>query len=53
MIEVGELEILIVPGHGVEPKARLCPATDEAMQSRELVSILPEPMKPFISLLAT
>jgi hypothetical protein len=26
--------------------------TAEAMQSRELVSMLPEPMKPFISLLA-
>ena len=31
----------------------VCAATAEAMHSRELVSILPEPMKPFISLLAT
>jgi hypothetical protein len=29
------------------------PATALDMQSRELVSILAEPMKPFISLLAT
>ncbi len=29
------------------------PATADAMHSRELVSMLPEPMKPFISLLAT
>jgi hypothetical protein len=35
------------------PKARLWPATEEAMHSRELVSTFPEPMKPFISLLAT
>jgi hypothetical protein len=35
------------------PKARRWPATDEAMHSRELVSMLAEPMKPFISLLAT
>ena len=34
------------------PKARLWPATDEAMQSRELVSMLAVPMKPLISLLA-
>ena len=29
------------------------PATDAAMHRRELVSMLAEPMKPFISLLAT
>ena len=29
------------------PKARVWPATDEAMQSRELVSTLAVPMKPF------
>jgi hypothetical protein len=29
------------------------PATEEAMHSRELVSMLPLPMKPFINLLAT
>ena len=32
--------------------ASLWATTAEAMQSRELVSMLPEPMKPFISLLA-
>jgi len=36
-----------------EPKARDGPATEEAMHRRELVSTLAEPMKPFISLLAT
>jgi len=35
------------------PKARRRPATEEAMQRRELVSMLAEPMKPFISLFAT
>ena len=42
-----------MPGTVSEPKARRWPATDDAMHSRELVSILAEPMKPFISLLAT
>ncbi len=42
-----------MPGTVSAPKARLWPATDDAMQSRELVSMLAEPMKPFISLLAT
>ena len=51
--QVGLLEILVVPGTISSPKARLWPATEEAMQSRELVSILALPMKPFISLLAT
>ena len=52
--EVGLFEVLIVePGTVSAPKARRWPATAEAMQSRELVSILAEPMKPFISLLAT
>jgi hypothetical protein len=42
-----------VPGTVSAPKARRWPATEEAMHSRELVSTLAEPMKPFISLLAT
>ena len=42
-----------MPGTVSEPKARRWPATDDAMHSRELVSTLAEPMKPFISLLAT
>ena len=42
-----------MPGTVSSPKARRWPATDEAMQSRELVSMLPVPMKPLISLLAT
>jgi hypothetical protein len=41
------------PGTVSLPKTRLWPATDEAMQSRELVSMLAVPMKPLISLLAT
>jgi hypothetical protein len=36
-----------------EPNARICPATDDAMHSRELVSMFAVPMNPFISLLAT
>jgi len=35
------------------PNARTWPATEEAMHSRELVSIFAVPMKPFINLLAT
>ena len=42
-----------MPGTVSAPKARRWPATDEAMHRRELVSMLAEPMKPFISLLAT
>ena len=42
-----------VPGTVSDPKARRWPATEEAMQRRELVSIFAEPIKPFISLLAT
>jgi hypothetical protein len=41
------------PGTKSSPKARMCPATEEAMHSRELVSILALPMNPFISLFAT
>jgi len=51
--QVGELEIFVVAGNGVAAEARLWPATDEAMQSRELVSMLAGPRKPLISLLAT
>ena len=40
------------PGTVSLPKARLWPATEEAMQSRELVSMLAVPRKPLISLLA-
>ena len=35
------------------PNARLCPATLEAMQSREFVSIFAVPTKPLASLLTT
>ena len=41
------------PGTVSDPNARLWPATDDAMHRREFVSMLAEPMKPFISLLAT
>ena len=51
--EVGVLEILIDARHDVLAEGAPWPATEEAMQSRELVSMLAEPMKPFISLLAT
>jgi len=39
--------------HVAPPNARTCPATALDMQRRELVSMLADPMKPFISLLAT
>ena len=48
-----DLHLPLRPGTVSVPKARRWPATDEAMQRRELVSTLAEPMKPFISLLAT
>jgi hypothetical protein len=51
--KVGLVEVLVGAGNGVGAKGAFVPATVEAMQSRELVSILAEPMKPFISLLAT
>jgi hypothetical protein len=62
--ELGESrrdQIPIVPGgeSGLSvgtmssPSARIWPATDEAMQRREFVSMLPLPIKPVISLLAT
>ncbi len=50
--EFGELQVLVSARHRVGPKARRWPATEEDMQSRELVSIFAEPMKPFINLLA-
>jgi hypothetical protein len=42
-----------VPGTVSAPNARLWPATEDAMQSRELVSMFAELMNPFISLFAT
>jgi len=48
-----DLHLALKPGTVSAPKARRWPATDDAMHSRELVSTLLEPMKPFISLLAT
>src|ERR1700722_7993208 len=51
--EVREFEASYVPGTTSAPKALRWPATEEAMQRRELVSMLADPMKPFISLLAT
>jgi hypothetical protein len=38
--QIGQFQILILPRHGIVPKARRWPATLEAMHSRELVSIL-------------
>ena len=51
--EIGLLQILVESGHRVGAECAAVPATADAMQRRELVSILAEPMKPFISLLAT
>ena len=52
--QVGEIEVLVVARHDVARRTRGDgrPRVD-AMQSRELVSTLAEPRKPFISLLAT
>ena len=41
------------PGTTSAPNARTCPATELAMHSREFVSMLAVPTKPFMSLLAT
>ena len=51
--EDADLFLGLKPGTVSAPKARRWPATDDAMQSRELVSTLAEPRNPFISLLAT
>ena len=51
--EVRLVEVFVAAWHRIRPKARLCPATEEAMQRREFVSTLAAPIKPFISLLAT
>ena len=52
--EVGLLEVLVAAGHDVVAEGAACGRRPrEAMQRRELVSMLAEPMKPFISLLAT
>ena len=50
--QVGLIEDFIGAPHGIGAKGPAVPATVEAMQSLELVSILAEMKKPFISLLA-
>jgi hypothetical protein len=51
--KVGFVDILVAAWHDVLTKARMWPATDEAMQSREFESILAVPINPLLSLLAT
>ena len=51
--EIGLVEVLVAARHDVGAERAAWPATAEAMHSRELVSTLAEPRKPFISLLAT
>ncbi len=53
MMRSAESRSSYAPGTVSEPNARLWPTTDDAMQRRELVSTLAEPIKPFISLLGT
>jgi hypothetical protein len=51
--EVGRVEVVVGARHHVLAEGAVVRRHREAMHSRELVSMLPLPMKPFISLLAT
>ena len=51
--QIGKLQVLVNAWHSIRAKRALMPATEDDMHRRELVSMFAEPMKPFISLLAT
>jgi hypothetical protein len=44
--KVGFVHVLVAAGDDVFAESAMWPATDDAMQSRELVSMFAEPMKP-------
>ena len=51
--QVGLFKVVVTVGNGIAAEGIARAATADDMHRRELVSMFAEPMKPFISLLAT